>query len=90
MTAGPTDNVRCAIRNDNNDLNNNNGFRVCASHASLMISNARRCPEFIEGLILRYNFRRKCSASTDASRGKTGEIARSSPGCAFSTFINGR
>jgi formylglycine-generating enzyme required for sulfatase activity len=27
-------NARCAYRNENiNDLNNNNGFRVCASHA---------------------------------------------------------
>ncbi len=74
-------NVRCAIRNDNNLNNDNNGFRVCASHA------------FLDGsarLILRYYFRQKCSPPTDGSRGKTGEIARSCPGWAFSVFINGR
>jgi hypothetical protein len=61
MTAGPTDNVRCAIRNDNNDLNNNNGFRVCASHASPSLKTLKVSKTF------RVYRSRKCSASTDAS-----------------------
>jgi hypothetical protein len=66
-------NARCAYRNNNpiDNLNNNRGFRVVASHASLFFR--------FQGFAL-YRSAGNVVCSRMHSRGKTGEIARPCPG----------
>ena len=76
-------NARCAYRNHNDidNLNNNNGFRVAASHFPSRVGISAWCA---------VSFARNAMCSRMHGRGKTGEKARLSPGWAFSVFINGR
>lgn len=65
-------NARCAVRNDNfNDLNNNNGFRVAASHFPSRVGISVLCA---------VSFARNAVCSRMHGRGKTGEKARLRPG----------
>jgi hypothetical protein len=76
-------NARCAYRNNNDNLNNNRGFRVVASHFSLF--------EWIRPKArLGFPIARNAVRLWMCSRGTTGEKAQSRPGWAFSFFINGR
>lgn len=80
--------ARCAYRNNNDpdNLNNNIGFRVSASHAFPSCKQGLRVLKELGDL----HRARNALRPRDVSRGKTGEMAQSCPVWAFSVFINGQ